>query len=718
MKKFLSFMKPYIMMIVISISLLFVQVYTDLKLPNYMSQIVDTGIQQSGIEHASPDKLGQTSMRFMKAVFPEEQYQEFANNYQLEGDYFVLKDDADRNLLDRKVGESMWTFINLMGGVENMESSGGEMSGLESIEDLLPVIVYLETVDNTAKNEAYEEALKTEEKMLLQSGNILGQVMYKDAGYDLQVMQRNYILISGSKMMGMTLVGAIATILVVFLSSKLGAGFSRDLRRGVFEKVQSFSSQEFDDFSSASLVVRTTNDITQIQNLLTFGLRMIVSAPIMAVGGVLMIQNHNTDLTWIVAVTVGVLLVLFIGIFALVTPKFKKQQTLVDDLNRVIRENLNGLLVIRAFDNKKFEEDRFEEANSNHADTILFISRVMVLMMPLLMLIMNVTILAILWFGAQRVSTGALQIGDMMAFIQYSMQIISSFLMIAMMFVFIPRALVSIRRILEVLNREPSIVDTEKPQDFIIEDKGMVEFKDVSFKYAEASTPVLENISFKAERGKTTAFIGSTGSGKSTLVKLILRFFDVTEGAIEVNGVDIRDVSQKDLRDNIGYVPQKSMLLSGDVKSNVGYGRDEISEEEIKEALEIAQAQFVLTDPEGLEMHISQDATNVSGGQKQRLSIARALAKDAPILIFDDSFSALDFKTDLTLRTKLKEELGDSTFLIVAQRINTIMDADQIIVLDEGRIVGKGTHKELLKSCEAYHQIALSQLSEEELANE
>lgn len=713
MRKVMSYIKPYVGLVTITIALLFVQAYTDLKLPNYVSKIVDTGIQSSGIEEASPATLTNNAMQFMQATLPQNEAERFYESYELTENQYILKENADRDHLNRNLGESVWMLINLF---EGQGSRVDLQNG--SLEDLTKLIDVLNTIPNDKKLEVYRSIQMMESSLIDQSATVISRLFYEDAGYNLEALQRSYIIDTGLKMMGMTFIGVVSMITVVYLSARIGAGVSKELRRAVFMKVQSFSNEEIDSFSSSSLVVRTTNDISQIQNLFTFGLRMIVSAPIMAVGGILMIRQHQTNLTWIIIVSCLVLLVLFVLSFLTVVPRFKKQQELVDRLNRVIRESLTGLMVIRAFDNDAFESNRFDVANTSHADNMLYVSRVMAIMMPLLTFIMNITTLAILWFGALQISDGMLRIGDMMAFMQYAMQIISSFLMIAMLFVFIPRAMVSINRVKEVLEKEIAIHDAEILETIPVVDQSWIEFKDVSFRYTDAPNYVLENISFHTSPGKTTAFIGSTGSGKSTLVKLILRFFDVNEGEVLINGKNVRHVAQESLRQLIGYVPQMGMLLSGDVRFNVGYGNDTSLDQDLIDALKISQSQFILDSKEGLDMQIAQGATNISGGQKQRLSIARALAKHPQILIFDDSFSALDFKTDLKLRTALSESLDKTTILIVAQRINTIMDADQIIVLDEGRVVGKGTHQELLKTCDAYYQIALSQLSEEELGHE
>ncbi|PWL73044.1 MAG: multidrug ABC transporter ATP-binding protein [Clostridiales bacterium] len=525
-----------------------------------------------------------------------------------------------------------------------------------------------------------------------------------------------YILQEGGKMLLVALLGAVCTILVGFLSARLAAGTARNLRHDVFRKVERFSNAEFDRFSTASLITRTTNDIQQIQMLSVMALRFVFYAPIMGVGGVVKAVTKSPNLSWIIAVAVLVVIGLVLVLFSLSVPKFKLVQKLVDRLNLVTRESLTGMMVIRAFNTQKREEERFDEVNRDLTKTNLFVNRLMVFMMPVMMFVMNAVQITIIWIGAGQVDAGAIQVGDMMAFMQYAMQIIMSFLMISVMFIMLPRASVSAERINEVLDTEPVIQDKDAPKHFPSDFKGVVEFHNVTFTYPGASEPVLNDINFVAKPGETTAFIGSTGSGKSTLVNLIDRFYDVSTGHISIDGVDIRDVTQHELHEKIGFVPQKGVLFSGTIASNLRYGKEDAAEEELVAASRIAQAAEFIDEKENrYDSDIAQGGGNVSGGQKQRLSIARALVKQAPIYIFDDSFSALDFKTDAALRRALKQETGESTVLIVAQRISTIMGAEQIIVLDEGRIVGKGTHRELLQNCAVYREIAQSQLSEEEL---
>ena len=542
---------------------------------------------------------------------------------------------------------------------------------------------------------------------------------YKSLGIDTDKLQTNYMFLAGAKMLGIALLSAIATIVVGFLGARVAATLGKNLRSKVFKKVMSFSNTEMDKFSTASLITRSTNDIQQVQMLMVMMLRVVIYSPIIAIGGIIKVTKTNTSMTWIIAVAVLAILSLVMILFIVVMPKFKVVQKLVDRVNLVTREILTGIPVIRAFSTQKYEEKRFDKANLDLTKTNIFVNRVMACMMPAMMLVMNGISVLITWNGAHGVDSGAMQVGDMMAFIQYTMQIIMSFLMISAISIMLPRAAVCVQRVDEVISTDLVIKDKEQTESFKADKKGYVEFNNVSFRYPNAEEDVLSNISFVAKPGETTAFIGSTGSGKSTLINLIPRFYDVTEGSIKVNGVDVRNASQHDLRQKIGYVPQKGILFSGTIDSNLRYGREEATDVEIVRAAEIAQAiDFISSKPERFETEISQGGTNVSGGQKQRLSIARAIAKNPEIYIFDDSFSALDFKTDSALRKALKQETSDSTVLIVAQRVSTILHADQIIVLDEGKVVGKGTHNELLKNCEVYKQIALSQLSKEELENE
>nr|WP_312426651.1 ABC transporter ATP-binding protein [Lacrimispora sp.] len=526
----------------------------------------------------------------------------------------------------------------------------------------------------------------------------------------------SYILKVGFQMLGIALISACCTILVGFIAARIAAGVSRDMRQDIFAKIESFSNTELEKYSTSSLITRTTNDITQIQQLIVMVIRIVFYAPILGVGGVIHALDKNKSMSWIIALSVALLLVVVLSMLAAVMPSFQFVQKLIDRLNLVVRESLEGTLVIRAFNTQRFEEKRFEKVNVRLTETNLFVNRVTSGMMPAMMLIMNLTNLLIIWVGSKAVSSFRMEVGDMMAYMQYVMQIIMAFLMMTMMFIMIPRAIVSIRRVVEVLQTEPSIADPMDAAEIPESPKGVVEYRDVSFRYPDADEDVLHNITFTAMPGRTTAFIGATGSGKSTLVNLLPRFYDVTSGEILIDGINIKDWPIHQLRGTIGFVPQKGILFSGTIESNLMYGDRYATREQIEEAAQTAQAtEFIHSKADGLESTIAQGGGNVSGGQKQRLSIARALVKRAPVNVFDDSFSALDFKTDAKLRAALREKTGDSTIFLVAQRISTIMNADQIIVLEHGRIAGKGTHRELMKSCEVYREIALSQLSEEEL---
>ncbi|MCL2518629.1 MAG: ABC transporter ATP-binding protein/permease [Oscillospiraceae bacterium] len=576
---------------------------------------------------------------------------------------------------------------------------------ISNVYEMLPMLSQMPVEQYISAAANVDGAIKS------QVAKAFTSLFYKELGMDINKIQQDYIVVTGAKMLLLVLAGTLIAIVVGFFSARISASVAKKLRRDVFAKVSMFSNEEFDKFSTASLITRTTNDVHQVQMMIVMGIRILCYAPIMGIGGIIMALNKSLSMSWIIALAVILLLCVIALLYVIVVPKFKLLQKLIDKLNLISRENLSGLMVIRAFRNEKHEENRFGEANKNLADTNRFVQRSIAFMMPLMMLFMNTISLLIIWVGAHAIAASTIQIGDMMAFIQYAMQIIMSFVMIAMIFIMLPRASVSAVRINEVLNTELVIKDKESVKKFETI-TGNIEFKNVSFRYTNAETDVLQNISFTAKAGETTAFIGATGSGKSTLINLIPRFYDVTAGEILIDGVDIRDVEQHALRDNIGYIPQKGILFMGDMESNIKFGKEDAETGEITEAVEIAQAKefFDLTSP------ISQGGVNVSGGQKQRLAIARALVKKPPIYIFDDSFSALDFKTDSALRQALKQYTNDSTILIVAQRVSTIMNAEQIIVLDHGKIVEKGTHMELLKTCVEYREIAESQLSKEELA--
>ena len=733
--------KPFIVSIGVIIALLFFQANTELALPDYMSKIVNVGIQQNGIENAVPEVIRASEMDKIKIFLNEDEKSTINNNYKLvnKGDSEYIKEyplleKEDLYILNTESKEEIDKLNSFLGkpmlivsGIEKGALTGEAPKGMgqnpfENLPkgtDPFMVIKNLpkEQID-AIKDKVDDQFKDLPESMVNQSATNYIKTEYETIGIDMQKTQSNYILYIGGIMLLISLLGMAASICVGFLSSRVAASLSRNLRDKVFKKVTAFSNGEFDDFSTASLITRSTNDVQQVQMFMVMMLRIVFYAPILGVGGVIKALRTNTSMAWIVAVGVAAILTLVIVLFAVSMPKFKSLQKLVDKVNRVMREALNGMLVIRAFNTQKHEEKKFDEANKDLTKTNLFVSRIMTVMMPTMMFIMNGVTLLIIWVGAHQIDTGAIQVGDMMAFMQYTMQIIMSFLMISMISIILPRASVSAQRIFEVLDKDLSIKDPESPKDVNKGIKGLLEFKNVSFKYPGAEEYVLENVSFTARPGETTAFIGSTGSGKSTLINLIPRFYDVAEGQILIDGIDVRDMRLQDLREKIGYVPQKGILFSGTIESNIRYGKNaEASEEDILKAIEIAQAKDFIGEKEGgVLSEISQGGTNVSGGQRQRLSIARALARKPEIFIFDDSFSALDFKTDAALRKAMSEEVNDRTVLIVAQRINTIMNAENIVVLDEGRIVGMGTHKELLKNCDVYKQIALSQLSEEELA--
>ncbi|MBD2862139.1 ABC transporter ATP-binding protein [Paenibacillus oceani] len=739
MAKLAKYLKPFSAMLVLSIALLFGQAISDLNLPNYMSDIVNTGIQQSGIESAVPDALSEDGFTLMTSLMQEQEKQIIKNRFTLvqagDNEYtvkypllktknaYVLKekDDTLINELNPIFGKAAATFIEI--SKQLSASSGNQAAPAKKMDmanvdykELYALNPVLQQLPTAKLNEAIASADQMDPAMQIQTGTAFVKLLYGELGMDVGRIQNQYIMKTGFFMLLIALGGAAAAIGVGYLSARIAAGIAKKLRRDVFSKIESFSNNEFDKFSTSSLITRTTNDITQVQTLIIMGIRILFYAPILGVGGVIMVLRENSSMTWIIGLAVALLIALIGIVFYVAMPKFKIIQKLIDKLNLVARENLSGLSVVRAFSNQSFEKKRFDSANQDLTNTNLFVNRVMVFMMPAMMLIMNLITLLIVWVGANQIAVSAMQVGDMMAFMQYAMQIIMSFLMISMMFIMVPRASVSAQRIVEVLATEPSIVDPVQVKPFQSDMRGVVEFRNVSFHYQDAPEDVLTGITFTAKPGETTAFIGSTGSGKSTLINLIPRFYDVTSGEVFVNGVNVKDVTQHNLHEQIGYVPQKGLLMSGSIASNLRYGKKEATDEEVRHAAEIAQAaDFIQKDEAGFEKNISEGGANVSGGQKQRLSIARALVKKSPIYIFDDSFSALDYKTDTALRQALKKYTGDSTVLIVAQRVNTIRHAEQIIVLDEGKIVGIGTHDELLQSCPTYLEIASSQLSKEEL---
>ena len=742
MKVIMKYLKPFAGTILVSLLILFGQAIGELSLPNLMSDIVNTGIQNGGVEQEAPEALPAEGFALMTLFMDEEDKETFQESYELieggsaeaeaynaefpesqETDFYVLDETDPEQLISlesifSKASYSFVTFMQEMGGQQGGTAAVDAENGFENVDldQLYALVPQLQQLPQEAFTASMDVADAAEPMLYSQIGILFTKLFYQDLGADMDALQNQYIMTKGAQMLAIAVAVSVASVAVAYFSSRIAAKVSGRMRRDVFAKVESFSNTEFDNFSTASLITRTTNDVQQIQQLITIGIRMLCYAPILATGGLIMAIDKSVSLAWTIAVAVIALIGIMMSILSIAMPKFKVLQSLTDRLNLVSRENLSGMMVIRAFGNEPFEENRFNDANEDYTYTNRFVQRLMSLLMPAMMLVMNGVSLLIIWFGSQQVADSALQIGDMMAYIQYVMQIIMAFLMISMMFIFLPRASVSATRIGEVLDTDLSITDPNDAQPSL-KNEGLITFKDVSYHYPKASENVLNNISFTARPGETTAIIGSTGSGKSTLINLIPRFYDVTDGAIEIDGIDIRKMTQADLRANIGYVPQKGMLFSGNIVSNIAYGKDDASTDEIMKALEVAQAKnFVSEMEDGIETAIAQGGGNVSGGQKQRLSIARALVKKAPIYIFDDSFSALDFKTDAALRSALDAYTDNTTVLIVAQRISTIMDAEQIIVLDKGRIVGIGTHDALMKNCETYQEIAKSQLSEEELA--
>lgn len=744
MTKLAKYLKPFTVGFILAILLLFGQAMSDLNLPNFMSRIVNVGIQQSGIENAAPDAISINGMSLMTSFMTDDEAQLVDENYKLVyGSYknedgekynsiypdadvqFYVKtttDDAAQEELNDAFSSATATFMVIIGDMA--EQSGQESmttttttSAEVDLTEIYQALPMIKNLPQSAIDDARNTAATKYDTVKGQMGLVFAKAFYEELGVDMHAIQTAYIIKVGGLMLLIALLGGMATILVSLLSSRIAAGVAKNLRKSVFEKIESFSSAEFNKFSTASLITRCTNDITQIQLLLMIGIRMICYAPIMAVGGIIMAIGKSPSMSWIIAVACIAITGLIMVIMAIAMPKFKIIQKLVDRLNLVARENLSGMMVIRAFATQSHEKQRFEEANGDLTKTNLFVTRVMAFLMSGIMLVMNGITLIVVWVGAHQIANSGLQIGDMMAFMQYAMQIIMSFMMISMMFIFVPRAAVSAVRIAEVLETENKILDPKEPKDFDETKKGLVEFKDVFFRYEGAKEYALSDINFTAYPGQTTAIIGSTGSGKSTIANLLLRFYEVSKGSVKVDGVDVRDVMLKDLRERIGYVPQKGVLISGTIASNLRYGRKDATDEEIQTAAKVAQAtEFIEEKEEKYDSNIAQGGANVSGGQKQRLSIARALVKNPEIFIFDDSFSALDYKTDVTLRKALKEHTGESTVIVVGQRVSTIMNAQQIIVLDKGKIVGIGTHRELLKTCPQYYEIASSQLSQEELA--
>lgn len=743
MYRLAKYVKPFIGFVIGAILLLFVQAMCDLALPDYMSNIVNVGLQQGGIEDAVPEALTEGRMNKALLFMTEEEKKLVSDNYtridKTSSDYneylkkypilsqesvYVLKKKNKQVIeeMNPVMGRALLTTFSIEQKQAMAIKAGKELdfqgTKYPATTDVFAMIGQKPQDERVAEShEETKQYTALGENAIVQAAAQVVRVEYKILGMDTDKVQNRYIFKMGIYMLLISLLSAVAIVVVGFFSSKTAAGFARDIRSEVFKKVQRFSNTEMDKFSTASLITRTTNDITQIQMFIVIMIRMVFYAPIIGVGGVIRAIGKSSSMSWIIALAVVLLLVLIVTVIIIALPKFKAIQKLIDKLNLVARENLSGIMVIRAFNTERFEEKRFDKANSDVTKNSLFVNRVMVVMMPVMTLIMNGVSLLIVWVGAHEIEQSSMQVGDMMAFMQYAIQIMIAFLMMSMMFIMIPRASVAAQRVSEVLETEEVIKEPKAAKKFDEGKKAVVEFRNVSFRYPEAEEDVIKNISFTALPGQTTAIIGSTGSGKTTLVNLIPRFYDVTEGQVLVDGVDVRDVTTHDLREKIGYVPQKGFLFSGTIDSNIRYGDENASEEEIALAADIAQAsEFIKKKEEGFNTEVSQGGSNLSGGQKQRLSIARALAKKPEIFIFDDSFSALDFKTDSALRKALKENIASSTIIIVAQRISTIKNAEQIIVLDEGKVVGIGTHKELMENCETYKEIALSQLSKEELA--
>ncbi len=736
MLKIKRYLKPYIALLLGAVMLLFGQAMLELTLPNYMSDIVNVGLQQGGITYSAPKAIDAQSMQMIQMFMSEEDKAAAQGAYtQMEagdlaelqktypnlqaGDYAMLGESSEQ--VESAFSRSSYAMVLTIKQMADKQGGDSSSSAKETSIDPQVMEQMMMALSQPAMQEqiqsAITEAAVTPETMISQTGPVLVKSFYRALGADTDAIQTNYILMDGLKMLGLTVLLTSCAIAAGFCLSRLGAGVGRDLRRDVFSKVTNFNNSEMDQFSTASLITRSTNDITQIQNFLSMGFRMMCFAPIMGFGGLIMGISKSISLAWIMALALIVMLGLISTLFSIALPRFKKMQSLVDRLNLVSREELSGIMVIRAFANQDFVQKRFDGANRDLTSNTLFVNRAMATMMPVMTFVMNGISLLIVWFGGKQIEQSTLQVGDMMAFIQYAMHVIMSFLFISVMFIMVPRASVSAERINEILTTENKVADPKQPKHFAKKPSGLVEFKDVSFRYDGADADVLEHITFTAQPGQTTAFIGSTGSGKSTLINLIPRFYDVTHGSVTVDGIDVRQLSQQELRDQIGYVPQKGMLFSGTVASNLRYANAQASDQLLEQSAQVAQAdEFIRTLEKGYDTEISQGGTNVSGGQRQRLSIARALVKKPPIYIFDDTFSALDFKTDAKLRKALKGYTENATVFIVAQRVSTIMQADQIVVLDEGKIVGIGKHEDLLKNCKTYREIAESQLSKEELA--
>ena len=723
MLKVFRYLKSSIFSVLAVILLLVVQAYLDLTLPDYTSKIVNVGVQQGGIENAAIEEIGEDTLDTLMFFMEEDDQEYILDHYQKSDTYkgeaiYKLEEDSDVDKVSSIMARPM---MILSYAEQNSNSSDDSVVSFDLPEgvSLSQALSMMSDEQRAEMLDSIDEAIKDiPDSIVDQAAVSFVRTEYQRIGVDTDQIQTMYILKVGLIMLGIALAAMAVGVLIVFIGSRMAARLARTLRHKVFTKVVGFSKNEIKTYGQSSLITRTTNDVQQVQMVVVFLLRVVFYAPIIGIGGVIKAIRTNADMTYIIGVAVVAILAVVITLFAIAMPKFNKVQKLIDKLNLVTREILSGLPVIRAFSNEKHEEERFDEANKRLTKVNLFVNRAMSFMMPIMMVVMNFVCLVIVYQGAKGVDTGAMQVGDIMAYIQYTMQIIMAFLMISMMSIMLPRANVSARRIMEVIETPDTIYNGDHLLEFKPKEKGKVEFKNVSFRYPDADYDVITDVNLVANPGETTAFIGSTGSGKSTLINLIPRFYDVTDGELLVDGVNIKDVDLHVLRDKIGFVPQKGVLFTGTIKENIKYGNDKITDEDVERALDVAQAtEFVSKLKGGVDYDISQGGTNVSGGQKQRLSIARAIAKDPDIYVFDDSFSALDFKTDAKLRGELAKITKDKTVLIVAQRISTIMNADKIVVLDEGRVVGVGTHKELMKNCTVYKEIALSQLSKEELEN-
>ncbi len=746
MARILKFFKPYLFLLLLAIGLLFIQANADLALPDYMSRIVNVGIQQSGVESPLPDAMRESTFEHIGLFVDEEvkadlethytrvdktspDFEQYAATYPLvaESPIYVLAlpDEASRARLEAETSRPLLMVFALEKIAENpemaqtlMPGGGFDLSKLPPGMDIFSALGMMPAAQRAQLLDKIDErfAALGGEKAISQAAARAVIEEYKALGRDITVIQNGYLTRVGGQMLLIALIAALATIIVGYLGARIAAAVARDLRSALFERVMRFSGAEFDHFSTASLITRSTNDITQIQSVTAILVRLVFYAPIIGIGGVIRALDKSPSMWWIIALAVALLLVMITVVFSVAVPKFKLVQKLLDKLNLITRENLAGMMVVRAFRQEEHEERRFDQANRDLTATNLFVNRIFVVVMPFMMLVMNGATMLIIWVGAHEVAQAQIQVGDMMAFMQYAIQIVFAFLMLSMLFIMFPRADVSANRVADVLETPITIVDAEESKHFPQPFRPSIAFRHVSFRYPEAEDDVLHDITLDIQAGQTVGIMGTTGSGKSTVVNLIPRFFDVTEGAILIDGVDIRQVPLRELREVIGYVPQHSNLFTGTIESNLRFADEDADEETLRAALEIAQAsEFVFSKPEGMQAEVSQGGINFSGGQKQRLTIARALVKKAPIYIFDDSFSALDYKTDARLRRALLQHLGDSTVIIVSQRVATIKNADQIIVLDEGRVICQGTHEELLQTCQVYREIAYSQLTQEAL---